>query len=828
MDGISPPPSTIRLPHRYFESGSKLQQRILPELRCSNRRKFDGNGNRSMEVEAVEHPPQLIRLFRSIRSELPAVDRSECETVSWAQKYCPISAAEVLQQGREAFMLKEWLQRLMVQAVDTGSGESGERKRLGSAKRLNSTKKRKKQLGDFIVSSGEEDDGYDELSEGEGDWGASGVHGIVKKTVVRSGDLRAMESKSPPYRLANTVVISGPHGSGKTAAVYAVAKELGFEVFEINSGSRRSGKDVLERIGDMTQNHLVSNQHSSVPGSGEDAADAIQEDDIAKEIKAGKQQTMGSFFSSKRASHLQKPTTGVLAGAAHTTAKKDVPKGQKQSLILLDEADILYEEDKQFWTTVTNLIAQSKRPFVMTCNDEALLPLQNLTLHGIFRFSHPPIDLAVDRLVLIAANEGHALRRVAVEALYESRNRDLRAATMDLNYWCQIGVGDRRGGFDWFYLRWPKGIDLDENKEVVRVVSGDTYQEGMNWVGHDHAVDSASDPRCVEDELLQQIRDFWDVDTSSWQLTTGVSAWAESVEDIARDPGGRLACLDAYHKFAEAMSASDIGSCRSWSKFKLDPIDPTLPKLASRVRDDYILGLQLLEAEPAIHYDPTLSSLPYTLRSMARQVLNLSTSPFSHAVVPELGPLTEDRVVSIIGHHFTSTPEDAPAVSRIDFALAFDPIAASDSPQYFSALTYLDPSVFDRTLELITLDVAPYVRSIVAYDVELQKRRSRLSSLLSEGGRKTANAKRMRTTRAAYSALEGGSRSTTRGERWFKADLNPYLVSKTAGQGWTQLVLETISARMAEEAEEGDQSRHGRRRRKEMRNVLKNDSDDEA
>jgi len=42
----------------------------------------------------------------------------------------------------------------------------------------------------------------------------------------------------------------------------------------------------------------------------------------------------------------------------------------------------------------------------------------------------------------------------------------------------------------------------------------------------------------------------------------------------------------------------------------------------------------------------------------------------------------------------------------------------------------------------------------------------------------------MRTTRAALSALEGGSRSTTRGERWFKADINPYLVAKTAGEGW--------------------------------------------
>ena len=30
--------------------------------------------------------------------------------------------------------------------------------------------------------------------------------------------------------LCNTTLITGPHGSGKTAAVYALAQELGFKV----------------------------------------------------------------------------------------------------------------------------------------------------------------------------------------------------------------------------------------------------------------------------------------------------------------------------------------------------------------------------------------------------------------------------------------------------------------------------------------------------------------------------------------------------------------------------------------------------------------------
>jgi len=152
-------------------------------------------------------------------------------------------------------------------------------------------------------------------------------------------------------------------------------------------------------------------------------------------------------------------------------------------------------------------------------------------------------------------------------------------------------------------------------------------------------------------------------------------------------------------------------------------------------------------------------------------------------------PLGEEQAIRCLQKSFTTPPLNAPVINRMDFAFAFDPIAASDSgPQPAS---YLEPSVFDRNMELITLDVAPYVRSIVAYDVRLQRQRLKLSNLVSEGGR--AVPRRMRTTRTAFSALEGGSRSTVRGEKWFKADINPFLVEKTAGAGWNGFDMEDLA-----------------------------------
>lgn len=598
-DNFLPPPPELRLPTKHFESGSKLQLRILPQLKCSSKISANGKAKAPKKMtdakdavaddnSVATHPRQLVRLFDLVRSSLSAFDRADCDSTCWAQKYAPVCAAEVIQPGREAFFLKEWLQALVVQSVDTGSAPGGDDKgaRDKDAKNTAPPKKKgrkRKKLDDFIVSSDDDANQMGEISDNEHDWTPSGKFGIVKKTVIRAGDLKAKQLKDSS-RLTNALVISGPHGCGKTAAVYAVAKELGFEVFEINSSSRRSGKDVDDKIGDMLEYHHVSREKGSrdVPTPKEGDVEAQHaEAELAKDIASGKQKTMQSFFTKKTApeNKTDNATPAVSKPAAPKEskpppkdskpppkdAKKDAPRSQKQSLILLDEVDILYDEDKQFWTKVIELIVKSKRPFVMTCNDETLVPLHNLNLHGIFRFSPPPTDLAVDRLLLIAANEGHALRREPVEALYAVRHHDLRAATMELNYWCQMGVGDRRGGFEWFYPRWPKGVDLDDNKEVVRVVSEDTYQLGMGWLGRDMVVDRQGP---VEEEILQQSWDLWNLDAGQWQDSDDFAAWASGISRGAAERGGRMAALDAYDTFTDAMSAADICSSKSFAQFK--------------------------------------------------------------------------------------------------------------------------------------------------------------------------------------------------------------------------------------------------------------------
>ncbi|KAF4339080.1 ELG1-like protein [Fusarium beomiforme] len=764
-DSFKPAPQELRIPSRHFESGRKLQKRIRSELKTLRLTGInEENGviaDETLKACTKRTHPAISRLYEMLETSLSAYDRSTCESLAWVQKYAPTAASNVLQAGKEALLLKDWLQTLKVQSVTTTSDNvmtKGKTKSKAAPKK----KRKKDELDDFIVSSEGEANEMDEISENEDDWAPAGS-GLLKKTVIRNGD-----TSKDQGRLTNAVVISGPHGSGKSATVYAIAKELGFEIFEINSASRRNGKDILEKVGDMTRNHLVQ-QHRADPGSG-----TTEEDEVSRDLKSGKQGMMTAFFQKSRAS---KPPTKKPAEEKSTeTTKASSAKSQKQSLILLEEVDVLYEEDKQFWATLMGMMAQSKRPFIMTCNDENLVPLQSLNLHGIFRFAPPPMDLAVDLCLLTAANEGHILRRTAVEALYMSRNNDLRSSLTELNYWCQIGVGDRKGGFDWFCLRWPKGTDLDENGDVVRVLSEDTYCKGMGWVGRD-LIATCPDPLVSEEESMKQSWDSWALDVGDWNTTLDLQSWADSVPQHVSEKSKRFEALTAFDEFCTSMSDADLLTSGTLGIKLQEIIDPELPEMPVKMRDDFIIGSRLLEADPKAILSAPSVDLSLNLKSLARQCLMNASSTLNMATSP-LEPVTENRVVGSLEHSFEP---QTPPLSRMDLAYAFDPIAINEK---IAVASYLDPSVFDRTTELIVLDVAPWVRGIVEFDNTLMQERLKLSNLLSEGGKR----KRMRTTRSAYSAMEGGERRTTRRERYFGDTLNTVFVRRTAGKGWREAV----------------------------------------
>lgn len=476
--------ATLRLPGRHIASGRVLQKAIESQMSW-NLPNSSSTANPSI--------PLIENLRYALLSFVSEFDRGKYESQLWAHKYAPKRAEDVLQIGRETQVLRDWLLHLKITAVDTGKpSKESSKSRLKHEKKQKKRRKKDDELDGFVVSSDEEASEMGNLS-GSDDELAGDVTVSSQRTVIRSGDLSSQYG-GDRSRLTNAILLSGPPGSGKTASVYAVAKELDFEVFEINPGSRRNARDMLQRVGDMTQNHLVH-----LLNEPEGPRDLGGNDD-------SKQNKLMSFFKGPTSKQAK---SDVKFGQRSPTPESETKRAreQKQSLILLEEADVLFDEDKQFWTGVLTLISQSRRPIVITCNNESLVPIPETSLHAILRFQKPPRDLAIDYLLLVAASEGHMLKRESVSRLYDASGMDIRRSLMDLNFWCQMGVGSQKAGLDWILSRWPPEANRDQNGDRVRVLSLNTYEPYMGWFNRDLLQEE--DSLSQETETLQNTFHWW-------------------------------------------------------------------------------------------------------------------------------------------------------------------------------------------------------------------------------------------------------------------------------------------------------------------------------
>lgn len=380
----------------------------------------------------------------------------------WTEKYRPNQGAEVLGNRANTEYLTRWLKRLEVSGWTLnpeessaggggGPGATGLGKKgsdiMGAARKRRKRVKRKdmNDLDDFIS--------YDDLDDFEEPYGyqsdEEGVEFKAHKPLTSFSLLASLDpmdeeygsttarSRALPKKFdikSNAILLSGPTGSCKTAAVYACAEESGYEVFEVSPGMRRTGKEVLGLVGEMAENHHVH----VVPGKTELKEDvhsvmSVKKQDSPAPAPEPKKSTLHSFFQqnkkvvqededeimeeavseengnededviidcsddddSQAAQSLDTRQTRSSSSSTSTpSAAKEADEEEqdqgeslahhedtlsdlysllsttnpRQSLILLEEVDILFEDDKGFWASIVALLAKSRRPVVMTCN----------------------------------------------------------------------------------------------------------------------------------------------------------------------------------------------------------------------------------------------------------------------------------------------------------------------------------------------------------------------------------------------------------------------------------------------------------------------------
>ncbi|KAK3061867.1 hypothetical protein LTS18_005282 [Coniosporium uncinatum] len=350
---------------------------------------------------------------------------------------------------------------------------------------------------------------------------------------------------------------------------------------------------------------------------------------------------------------------------------------------------------------------------------------------------------------------------------------------MDLQFWCQMAVGDKRGGLDWFYQRWPPGSDIDEHGQRLRVASRNTYWTGLGMIGHDLVNESDHVGFDVRQHTIGEAWLNWGVDPIDSPADGANEASHNSQTKFCNETQS-TASLRMMEYMLDSKSTTDVISGSVFGGPLDEEVDPTQPSITEKARLSYVQGYQLLEADPVVHYSTLGQDIVTSIAALLSQTGNKSDGQSAQTPAQSF---TGARVLEGIKSYLEHPPPESR--SRASFA-ALDLLAEPATPSLpsFNPSGGLTASSIDRPLTILTLDIAPYVRNIVSFDLYLEAQRLRLSNLLSAGG---SDRKKARTTRASRSALEGGPRQTTRRERWFHKDLNVNAVLGTAGQDWAGL-----------------------------------------
>lgn len=125
-------------------------------------------------------------------------------------------------------------------------------------------------------------------------------------------DLFDLEDNSDEDMFIPVMIIEGETGSGKTASVYTAVKEMDGYVYEINTSQTRSRRDLLSTLKELCTTHLIH--------------------------------------------------------------KKDEEGDFQKGIVLLEDCDILFEQDRTFWNVVLEVLEISRRPIALTCTDMSIIP----------------------------------------------------------------------------------------------------------------------------------------------------------------------------------------------------------------------------------------------------------------------------------------------------------------------------------------------------------------------------------------------------------------------------------------------------------------------
>ncbi|KAF4012114.1 hypothetical protein G4228_002877 [Cervus hanglu yarkandensis] len=308
------------LDKRNNSSGIKLDSSKGLFPKTSRKKQTAVSTRCKVETATVEDPDILIiDDDKESSSEVSSIPDSGIEDMLWTEKYQPQNSSELIGNELAIKKLHSWLKDWKRRA---------------------------------------------ELEEGQN---LKGKRDEKQEDSLDSRDFKGSSDDEEENRLCNTVLITGPTGVGKTAAVYACAQELGFKIFEVNASSQRSGRQILSQLKEATQSHQVDKQGVN-----------SQKPCFFNSYNIGKSPRIKNSFEQKQI--IQTKSTNTTNSNVKEFGAEEPNRKNATSLILFEEVDVIFEEDAGFLNAVKTFMATTKRPVILTTSD----PTFSLMFDGCF------------------------------------------------------------------------------------------------------------------------------------------------------------------------------------------------------------------------------------------------------------------------------------------------------------------------------------------------------------------------------------------------------------------------------------------------------------